>query len=128
MLENHGNDIPILRYPEVLINRAEALNEVNGPTQASINLLNEIRERAGVPLYSLSDFSSKEALRDQILIERGWEFFTEGLRRSDLIRHGIYISSAIARGKPLAKPHHVLFPIPQKEIDANPALVQNPGY
>jgi len=124
----HGNDIPILRYAEILIGRAEALNEIEGPNQESIDLLNELRLRAGAPIYDLSEFGSKEELRDQILLERAWEFFTEGLRRSDLIRHGKFISSAQERGKMLAQSHHVLFPIPQQDIDSNPALVQNPGY
>ncbi len=124
----HGNDMPILRYAEVLVSRAEALNELNGPTQEAIDLLNEVRTRAEAPLYNLADFPTKESLRDQILIERGWEFFTEGLRRQDLIRHGKFISSAQERGKNLAQPHHVLFPIPQTELDANPALQQNPSY
>ncbi len=124
----HGNDMPILRYAEVLISRAEALNEIQGPNQTSIDLLNEVRARAGAPAYQLTDFPSKEALRDQILVERGWEFFTEGLRRQDLIRHGKFISSAQERGKTLAQPHHVLFPLPQAELDANPNLKQNPGY
>ncbi len=128
LAQNHGNDMPIIRYAEVIMSRAEALNELNGPNQESINLLNMLRDRAGVPPYNLGEFESKEALRDQILIERGWEFFTEGLRRQDLIRHGKFISSAQDRGKMLAQPHHVLFPIPQQEIDANPALTQNPGY
>ncbi len=124
----HGNDIPILRYAEVLVSRAEALNEINGPNQESIDLLNEVRARANAPLYSLTDFPSKESLRDQILQERAWEFFTEGLRRQDLIRHGKFISSALERGVSLAAPHHVLFPIPQTEIDSNPSLIQNDGY
>lgn len=128
LAQNHGNDIPIIRYAEVLVSRAEALNELNGPTQEAIDLLNEVRARAGVPLYQLADFPTKESLRDQILVERSWEFFTEGLRRQDLIRHGKFISSAQERGKALAQPHHVLFPIPQSELEANPALKQNPGY
>ena len=128
LAQNHGNDIPIIRYAEVLMSRAEALNELNGPNQESIDLLNMLRDRAGVPQYTLGEFASKEALRDQILIERGWEFFTEGLRRQDLIRHGKFISSAQERGKSLAQPHHVLYPLPQQELDANPALTQNPGY
>ncbi|MCB0631751.1 MAG: RagB/SusD family nutrient uptake outer membrane protein [Saprospiraceae bacterium] len=124
----HGNDIPILRYAEVLISRAEALNELEGPNQTSIDLLNEVRTRAEAPLYELSEFPTKESLRDQILVERGWEFFTEGLRRQDLIRHGKFISSAQERGKTLAQPFHVLYPLPQAELDANPALEQNQGY
>lgn len=124
----HGNDMPILRYAEVLVSRAEALNELQGPNQTSIDLLNEVRARAGAPPYEVSQFADKESLRDQILVERGWEFFTEGLRRQDLIRHGKFISGAQDRGVELAQAHHVLFPIPQAELDANPALTQNPGY
>lgn len=47
--------------------------------------------------------------------------------REDYIRQGKFISEAIGRGKS-AKPFHVLFPIPQGEIDANKSLTQNEGY
>jgi len=124
----HGNDMPILRYAEVLINRAEALNEISGPNQESIDLLNEVRRRSNAPDYILSDYPTKESLRDQILVERGWEFHAEGHRRRSLIRHGSFISGAKARGKTNAQAHHVLFPIPEQELDSNSALEQNPGY
>ncbi len=126
--QNHGNDVPMIRYAEVLLNRAEALNELNGPNQESINLLNRVRERAGVPLYHFSDFISKEELRNALLDERGWEFVAEGLRRMDLIRHGKLISRALARGASNAKDYMVKYPIPLIEIEANPNLEQNPGY
>ena len=90
-------------------------------------MINRIRTRAKVPQLLLSDFSSKEKLRSAILDERAWEFAFEGKRRQDEIRHGVMISRAIARKKN-AQPHHVLFPIPQSEIDANKELKQNPGY
>jgi len=125
---DHGNDMPILRYAEVIVGRAEALNELQGPNQESIDLLNMIRNRAEAPEYALADFASKEALRDQILVERGLEFHAEGHRRRDLIRHGTFVSGAIARGVTGAQPHHVLYPIPQEELDSNPQLEQNPGY
>ncbi|MEK9602849.1 MAG: RagB/SusD family nutrient uptake outer membrane protein [Flavobacteriaceae bacterium] len=124
----HGNDMPILRYAEVLVNRAEALNELNGPSQEVIDLLNQVRSRSNAPDYNLADYPTKEALRDQILVERGWEFHAEGHRRRSLIRHGSFISGAQARGKVNAKSHHVLFPVPQAELDSNAALEQNPGY
>lgn len=124
----HGNDMPILRYAEVLMARAESLNELQGPNQESIDLLNMIRNRAEAPEYVLADFATKEALRDQILVERGLEFHAEGLRRSDLIRQGKFISSALSRGKTNAQAHHVLYPIPQEEMDSNPNLEQNAGY
>jgi len=125
---SHGNDVPMIRYAEVLLNRSEALNELNGPNQESVDLLNQIRNRAGVPEYVVSDFSSKDALRDTLLNERGWEFVAEGQRRMDLIRHGKLISKALARGASNAKDYMTLFPIPLNEIKANPKLVQNTGY
>jgi starch-binding outer membrane protein, SusD/RagB family len=122
-----GNNHPIIRYADILLHRAEALNELNGPNQESINLINKVREAAGVPLYSLNDFASTEAFRDSMLAERGWEFFTEGLRRQDLIRHGKFIEYALERGKS-ASDHHTRYPIPQQQMDRNPNLQQNPGY
>ncbi|UII75401.1 RagB/SusD family nutrient uptake outer membrane protein [Flagellimonas sp. HMM57] len=122
-----GNDFPILRYADILMSRAEALNELQGPNQESIELINQIRTAAGLEAISLADFASKEALRDQILLERSWEFHTEGLRRQDLIRHGKFIQLAQSRGK-AAQDYQVLFPLPQTEIDKNPNLEQNPGY
>ncbi|MFN3378401.1 MAG: RagB/SusD family nutrient uptake outer membrane protein [Runella zeae] len=62
-----------------------------------------------------------------MLNERAWELFTEGKRREDLIRMGKFVSSAIERGKS-AQAFHVLYPIPQSEIDANSKLKQNDGY
>lgn len=124
----HGNDVPSIRYAEVLLNRAEALNEINGPNQESIDLLNQVRQRAGVPLYRVSDFVSKDELRDALLDERGWEFVVELQRRRDLIRHGKFISSAIERGATNAKDYMVRYPIPIVEINANPNLEQNTGY
>ena len=125
--ESNGNDIPVIRYADILLSRAEALNELNGPTEESIQLINQVRARAAISSVSLQNFSSKTALRDLILQERGREFFSEGKRREDLIRMDKFISGAQARGK-IAKPYHSLYPIPQSEIDANPNLKQNEGY
>jgi hypothetical protein len=75
----------------------------------------------------LTNATSKDVFRDLILRERGWEFISEGKRREDLIRHGKFISMALARGVN-AQPHQVLFPIPQSEIDANKLAIQNEGY
>jgi len=126
--ESHGNDVPMIRYAEVLLNRAEALNEVSGPTQESVDLLNLIRKRAGAPEYLVANFPSKDAMRDALLNERGWEFVAEGMRRMDLIRQGKLISKALARGASSAKDYMTRFPIPLNEIKANPKLVQNTGY
>jgi hypothetical protein len=123
----HGNDWPLIRYADILLSRAEALNELNGPNQEAVNLINQVRNRAGLGNLSLSEFNSKDELRDHLVKERGWELYTEGHRRVDLIRMGKYIEFAVDRGKN-AKSYHVRYPIPQQALDSDPLLVQNEGY
>lgn len=124
---NGGNDLPEMRYADILLMRAEALNELNGPNQESIDRINEVRNRAGVADLALEDFSSKDDLRETIFQERQWEFHFEDLTRIDMIRQGTFIADAISRGLQ-ADEHHLRYPIPQDEIDANPNVKQNDGY
>lgn len=124
----HGNDVPMIRYADILLSRAEALNELNGPNQESIDLINQVRTRAGLNNLQIADFVTKEELRLHLLQERAWEFWLEGKRRRDLIRMGKYIEYALARGMSAATENHVWFPIPQSAIDANPLLEQNTGF
>jgi len=125
--DQNGIDYIAVRYADILLSKAESLNEINGPNQESIDLINQIRTRAKIENIQLSDFASKETLRNHILNERLWEFYLEGFEREDQIRHGVFISRAKERGLN-ATDNHRLFPIPQSEIDANPEIVQNPGY
>lgn len=131
------NNVTILRYADVLLMRAEALNEINGPTQESINLLNQVRTRSSLGEYALADFGSKEALRDSIFQERHLEFFMEGRRRDDLIRWG---KSASNGATPLLKfkekvqarlkdPNtysdnvdYTVYPYPLNELESNTSL------
>ena len=122
-----ADDFIFIRYADILLSRSEALNEINGPNQESVDLLNMVREASGVAAYQISDFANTLDFRDAILDERGWEFHTEALRRQDLIRHDKFIQMAIERGKP-AQAFQVRYPIPQTEIERNPSLVQNEGY
>lgn len=122
-----GQDIPIVRYADILLSRAEALNEINGPTQEAIDLINQVRARAGASSVNTGDFT-QQTLREFILEERTRELFFEGKTRDDQIRHGVFISNAQDRGVTNAQPYHRLFPIPQAEIDANPEMTQNEGY
>lgn len=122
-----GNDIPFIRYADILMSRAEALNELNGPNQEAVDLIDSIRTRAHAGNIVLAQFANKDTLRNFILAERGREFFAEGKRREDLIRMGKFISGAKARGIN-AQNYQVLFPIPQNEIDADKSLKQNDGY
>lgn len=123
----HGNDWPEIRYADILLSKAEAMNELNGPSQEAVDLWNQVRNRAGVSPYAVGDFTSQDDFRSKILAERSWEFAFEGKRRQDEIRHGVMISRAQARGKN-AQAFHVKFPVPQSEVDANKNLTQNPGY
>lgn len=126
---NHsGNDVPVIRYADILLSRAEALNEIGGPSQDALDLLNAVRERAHLEPLELTDLPGKEAFREHLLMERAWEFYSEGLRREDLLRQDKFIAKAIERGVTAAAEKHKRFPIPQAEIDANPACVQNEGY
>lgn len=125
---NHGNDFPYFRYADILLARAEALNELNGPNQESVDLVNQIRHRAGLDNVALSDFNSKDAFVDQLMNERKWEFWNEGKRRRDLIRTNRFIKCAHDRGITNAQDFHVWFPIPQSAIDASSLLKQNDGY
>lgn len=128
---NSGNDVPILRYADILLCRAEALNELSAiPPAECFTLINQVRTRAGLANLTLLEAPTKEAFKTALFRERGWEFISEGKRREDLIRQGTFISSAIARGisSELATADKVLFPIPLSEIQANKLCVQNNGY
>lgn len=124
--EWQGNDVILYRYADVILAKAEALNELYGPTDESIELINKVRRRAGVSEIGVSDYD-KNGLRDFILEERARELYCEGHRRDDLIRHGKFIEYAQARGA-YAHDYHVLFPIPQTALDENGKLLQNEGY
>ena len=123
----YGNDWPIVRYADILLSRAEALVQLNGLNQESIDLINQVRNRAELGDLLLADFASEQELLDHILQERMWEFYYEGKYREDLIRHGKLIEQAQARGIN-AQERHTRFPIPQPALDSNPELEQNPGY
>jgi tetratricopeptide (TPR) repeat protein len=129
-------NFPVLRYADVLLMEAEALNELGKTSEAQapatdINNggpLNRVRLRAGLPnVQGLS----KEQLREKILHERRMELAFEGHRWFDLIRvdngqYGLNFLHSIGKSNATAK--HLLLPIPQKERDANPNLSQNTGY
>ncbi len=75
----------------------------------------------------LADFSGTATLREQILKERGWEFWYEGKRREDLIRMGRYVEEGRKHAFNFSE-KNLLFPIPQAAMIENPNLKQNPGY
>jgi len=122
------DNVPIARYSEVLLNRAEGLAQTDAGISAdAIALLNTVRSRsvpaiAAYPAYTAASFASKQALIDAILFERRLELAFEGHRYYDLLRYKRN-SSRVNYGDPKE-----IFPIPQVDIQQNPNLVQNPGY
>lgn len=127
--EAHGNDWVIYRYADVLLSRAEALNQINPLSTEAIELINQVRERAHTTLVSVSDFTSKDELNAFLLDERFRELFLEGHRREDMIRHGTYLEEAQKRGANYFDETRLIFPLPQWVIDQSKGSVsQNPGY
>ncbi|MEQ9438698.1 MAG: RagB/SusD family nutrient uptake outer membrane protein [Cyclobacteriaceae bacterium] len=123
-----GADFILVRYADILLSRAEALVMGSGSvSQEALDLVNQVRNRAQLPSLTMADVPDQPSFVDMILQERAWEFYSEGKRRDDLRRHYRFTENARNRGKN-AQPFHVLFPIPQSEIDANPNLEQNEGY
>ena len=115
-----SNDIPIFRYADLLLMKAELLLRSGGDMGEALNLVNEVRARANATPFTELTYENR-------LAERGRELFAEGHRRSDMIRFGAYLGTRWE--KPDVSPDYVtLWPIPQSQIDANSNLVQNPGY
>lgn len=151
---NQGHHVILLRYAEILLNHAEALNESSGAVAAIIDNLVLVRKRAGIlpganNLYGLSQTLTKDQLRAIIQNERRIEFAFEEHRTWDLRRWKlaeVELNKPI-RGVQITKNGTALsytyfnvvnaafdaskmywYPIPQAEILANNKMVQNPGW
>lgn len=126
-----GGNIRILRYADVLLMAAEALNE-NGKSAEALTYLNQVRKRArGTRTNVLPDvtITDKAQLRQRIWHERRVELAMEQQRWFDLVRQGRVAAVMKAVGKNFVEGKHELFPIPQNEVDLSGGLVtQNPGY
>lgn len=163
-----GKDAVVIRYAEVLLTYAEAMNELKGLSSEAFDAVNQVRKRVGMPPLQNTDASlptycgTQDALRQRIRNEWRVEFALEGGKRQwDIRRWGIAkdVLNAPFLGlkyrlveSPDAKPedggqicilyegdnvvlagskyqdHNYVYPVPQKEIDLNPNLTQNPGY
>lgn len=128
-----GNDQILLRYADVLLMYAEALNEIQyDASEGSLTLkyLNAVRQRAGISNLTAKQLPTQEKFRKGILVERQREFPYEGQRWFDLVRMG-FAKSVMAENGVEIKDYQLLFPIPQQEIEKvgdKSILWQNPGY
>lgn len=143
-------DIPLIRYSEVLLMKAECLLRTGKPGAGA--LVTEVRqrnfkehpERAVVTDEQLKGNSAYQwgYVEDFLIVEPGdqspvalgrmfdelcWEFAWEGHTRRDMIRFGIFTQKSWLSHQPTGD-YRTVFPIPQSTLIANPALSQNPDY
>lgn len=120
-------NFPILRYADVLLMYAEALNEVQGPVPAAYSAINQVRVRANTG--NLTTGLSQTAFRDSLYAERRREFVQEAQRWFDLVRTNQLVQAVSkVASKTNVSAKNYLFPIPASETSLNPGLTQNPGY
>ncbi len=118
-------NIKYLRFAEVILMKAEALNEL-GQTADAIALLNQIRNRAGL---ANTTAVSQSDMRTAIWKERRVEMAFEHDRFFDLVRTGQAAAAFTIHGKTFVTGKHEVFPLPQAFIDEAGGLsTQNPGY
>ncbi|MFT3949841.1 MAG: RagB/SusD family nutrient uptake outer membrane protein [Agriterribacter sp.] len=128
-----AQDWVVIRYADVLLMYAEALNELSGPSAKVYNAVNAVRSRPSTHMPAIEQGLTKETLREVIRNERKIELAFEGSRYFDLKRWDI-----IAQVLPTVQnilgdykkflPHQYLWPIPEAALNNNNLLEQNKGY
>lgn len=133
-VENSGINYRIMRYADVLLMYAEALNELNRTAEA-YPFIQQVRDRAKLPnLATVKPNMSQTQMRDQIAHERALELAIESIRINDIIRWGwLYDPIKLAELKThdsdfdTWRAGHEYLPIPQDDLDTNPNLSTNPA-
>jgi hypothetical protein len=138
-------DFMIVRYAEVLLDYAESLVELGDWQNPDVvDCLDQIRERAGMPDVNTAEYNSQQKMRELVRRERTIELAFEGQRYFDIRRWGIAneVMNGTVYGATNPETGQVtvvedrkydpnrdsLWPIPLGELNANPNMVQNPGY
>lgn len=119
---NQKSDIPVFRYSDIILMKAEAIAKGGTATmsQTALSLVNTLRaQRTTTPALG-------SVTADDIYAERAREFAWEGWRRNDMIRYGKYEGSW--GFKTNNETYRRIFPIPTNAFAVNPVLTQNPGY
>lgn len=133
---NYGNQIEdddlnyiMIRYADVLLMKAEALNDIDDNTNDKYDCINQVRKRAGIPDITKEQGLTKEQFADKVLEERLHELCCEHHRRFDLLRFGKLIQQINKVYSLNIGTNQLLYPIPQAAIDNNDAITgNNPGY
>ncbi|MEP7377449.1 MAG: RagB/SusD family nutrient uptake outer membrane protein [Chitinophagaceae bacterium] len=119
---NQNNDIPVFRYADIILMKAEAIQRGGTPTlgHSALSLVNMLRA------VRTTSASLSGVTLDDIYAERCREFAWEGWHRNDVIRFGKY--EAGWGFKTNNEEYRRIFPIPTSALTLNPVLTQNPGY
>jgi hypothetical protein len=145
---NSGINIILIRYADVLLTYAESKIELNTIDQSVYDAINQVRMRADVQLPAIVNTLSQSELREVVRNERKLEFAFEGLRYFDIRRWKLsesvvpgkvlgitYLKSGVrtvievpAFDKVFNKNRDYLWPVPQREMELNNSLVQNPNW
>ncbi len=131
---DEDNNFMVLRYADVILMLAEALNEQGYVADGeAFTYLNQIRTRAGLPVLTSADLPNQQSFRDAVGQERRLELAFENHRWFDLVRTKKYMEVMNAyeetRAPLLVQDFHQFFPVPQSQIDINPGnIYQNKGY
>jgi hypothetical protein len=136
---NNNLNVPQIRYAETLLIFAEAQNEVGGPTQATVEALKRVRDRAQLKTLSLGEYTAN-SFREAVWRERWYEFCYEQITWFDMVRLRKVFNETtkgfdnfvghvnLSTNKALEQ-KHLLVPVPKAELLNNPNLkTQNPGY
>ena len=134
------NDWIVLRYADVLLMYAEALNEQAGSNPLALDAVNRVLRRSrglpvatAAPAVDLPTATDQPTLRARLETERRLELNFEGHRWFDLVRTGraIPVMNAFftkAAAATRIDAHNLVFPLPIQELQTNPVLTQNQGY
>ena len=120
----------LIRYADVLLMQSEAINNIDPTNPAKFAGVDSVRSRAKIPssaFLNMTNTPTQANFVDSLLAERARELCDEGHRRWDLIRMNRYAQTMSKLGITVDA-NHLLFPIPYTEMQANPNLVQNPGW
>jgi starch-binding outer membrane protein, SusD/RagB family len=126
---NPGNWLMLMRYSEVTLMVAEAYMRQASPNPAAaLTLINQLRTARGASTVASMALVNTANVEDPttLLAERGRELYFESVRRTDLLRFGMF--TQLWQYKPADDPHYELYPIPDQDLSVNPNLKQNPGY
>ena len=136
-------DVPLIRYADVLLSLAEALNEQNKISDAA-TYVNMVRKRAGIALLNSNSYTQvagQDDMRNRIRREKRWELACEGTLYFDELRWGTWYDSKLYEGSGLKEcwgqtviswtkngDYYTKWPVPATERQLNTSLSQNDGW